>query len=225
MIINEKAKMTKKLFLKDPNSTDLGKRIINSSIKIIDTIGFEAFNFKKLAVDINSTEASIYRYFENKYKLLFYLISWYWTWVKSSLDYQLKFIKSPREKIKIIIRVIFTSAFDDPSTEMIDEAALARIVITESTKTYTKKQVTTDYEDGLFEAYKQVCKKITSVILEANPNYKNPKALSITIIMGVHKQIFFSNNLPELTDVFFSEENIEPLEEFMQNLVFSAIGI
>lgn len=225
MIINEKAKMTKKLFLKDPNSTDLGKRIINSSIKIIDTIGFEAFNFKKLAVDINSTEASIYRYFENKYKLLFYLISWYWTWVKSSLDYQLKFIKSPREKIKIIIRVIFSSAFDDPSTEMIDEAALARIVITESTKTYTKKQVTTDYEDGLFEAYKQVCKKISSVILEANPNYKNPKALSITIIMGVHKQIFFSNNLPELTDVFFSEENIEPLEEFMQNLVFSAIGI
>lgn len=225
MIINEKAKMTKKLFLKDPNSTDLGKRIINSSIKIIDTIGFEAFNFKKLAVDINSTEASIYRYFENKYKLLFYLISWYWTWVKSSLDYQLKFIKSPREKIKIIIRVIFTSAFDDPATEMIDEAALARIVITESTKTYTKKQVTTDYEDGLFEAYKQVCKKITSVILEANPNYKNPKALAITIIMGVHKQIFFSNNLPELTDVIFSEDNMEPLEEFMQNLVFSVIGI
>lgn len=225
MIINEKAKMTKKLFLKDPNSTDLGKRIINSSIKIIDTIGFEAFNFKKLAIDINSTEASIYRYFENKYKLLFYLISWYWTWVKSSLDYQLKFIKSPREKIKIIIRVIFTSAFDDPATEMIDEAALARIVITESTKTYTKKQVTTDYEDGLFEAYKQVCKKIASVILEANPNYKNPKALSMTIIMGVHKQIFFSNNLPELTDVIFSEDNMSSLEEFMQNLVFSTLGI
>lgn len=225
MIINEKAKMKKKLFLKDPNSTELGKRIINSSIKIIDLIGFENFNFKKLAIDINSTEASIYRYFENKYKLLFYLISWYWTWVKSSLDYQLKFIKSPREKLKIIINIIYTSAFDDPATEMIDEAALARIVITESTKIYTKKQVTNDYEDGLFEAYKQVCKKIASVILEANPKYKHPKALSMTIIMGVHKQIFFSNHLPELTDIEFADDNLNELEGFMQNLVFLTLGI
>lgn len=225
MIINEKAKMKKKLFLKDPNSTELGKRIINSSIKIIDQIGFENFNFKKLAIDINSTEASIYRYFENKYKLLFYLVSWYWTWVKSSLDYQLKFIKSPKEKLKIIINVISTSAFDDPATEMIDEAALARIVIRESNKTYTKKQVTNDYADGLFEAYRQVCKKIASVILEANPKYKQPKALSMTIIMGVHKQIFFSNHLPELTDIEFSEDNLNELEIFMQNLVFLTLGI
>lgn len=35
--------------------------------------GYEAFTFKKLAEDIGTTEAGIYRYFENKYKLLVYL--------------------------------------------------------------------------------------------------------------------------------------------------------
>jgi len=45
---------------------------------LIAEIGFEELNFKKLAIAMDSTEASVYRYFENKYKLLTYLVSWYW---------------------------------------------------------------------------------------------------------------------------------------------------
>jgi len=62
------------IYLRDPLKTSLGKRIIKNSILLIDDIGFEEFNFKKLAVFMNSTEASVYRYFENKYKLLTYLV-------------------------------------------------------------------------------------------------------------------------------------------------------
>jgi len=75
------------LYLRDPQNINLGKRIIQYSIILIDEIGFEAFNFKKLAKRIKSTEASVYRYFENKHKLLVYLLCWYWEWMKFRIDF------------------------------------------------------------------------------------------------------------------------------------------
>ena len=69
------------LYLRDPQETELGRNIVNNSIELIDEIGFEKFTFKKLATKIESTEASIYRYFENKHRLLIYLIAWYWNWI------------------------------------------------------------------------------------------------------------------------------------------------
>ena len=62
------------LYLKDPNSSDLGMKIIRDSIEMIDAIGFEGFTFKKLAAKIGATEPSVYRYFESKHKLLLYLL-------------------------------------------------------------------------------------------------------------------------------------------------------
>ena len=82
-----KIQINDKLYLKDPESSDLGKRIIEQSILMIHDMGFERFTFKKLGSEIGSNESSIYRYFENKHKLLLYLTSWYWGW----LEYQLVF--------------------------------------------------------------------------------------------------------------------------------------
>ena len=55
-------------YLREPESTELGRRIISESIRMIDALGFEQFTFKKLGAEIGSTEASVYRYFENKHK-------------------------------------------------------------------------------------------------------------------------------------------------------------
>ena len=65
-----------KLFVKNPETSDLGKKIIQKSILLMDDIGFENFTFKKLGEQIGSNESSIYRYFESKHKLLLYLSSW-----------------------------------------------------------------------------------------------------------------------------------------------------
>jgi AcrR family transcriptional regulator len=212
MIVSEKAIINKSLFLKDPQSTKLGERIIDSSIKIIDKIGFDNFNFKKLAIDINSTEASIYRYFENKHKLLLYLVSWYWSWVNSKLEQELINEKDSKRKLEIIINIICLSSFDDPETEMIDEEALTRIVITESSKAFSSKQVEDNYDEGLFEAYKSVCNIIINTIKEANPKYKNPKALSTSLIRLVHGQIFMVDHLPYFTDINVTKDDFSSLE-------------
>ena len=59
-----------RVYIKNPESSDLGRKIVESSINLIDKVGYEAFTFRKLGLEIHSNEASIYRYFESKYKLL-----------------------------------------------------------------------------------------------------------------------------------------------------------
>ena len=73
------------LYLRNPETTDLGRRIVSTSIEMIEELGFEAFTFKKLGERIGSNESSIYRYFDSKHTLLVYLISWYWSWLEYSL--------------------------------------------------------------------------------------------------------------------------------------------
>ncbi|MEJ7912060.1 MAG: helix-turn-helix domain-containing protein, partial [Chitinophagaceae bacterium] len=70
MDIELKIKMNEKLFLRDPEQSELGQKIIRQSIALIYEKGFESFTFKKLAEDITTTEAGVYRYFENKHRLL-----------------------------------------------------------------------------------------------------------------------------------------------------------
>ncbi|GIW21951.1 MAG: TetR family transcriptional regulator [Candidatus Sericytochromatia bacterium] len=223
MIISEFAKENKTLYLKDPESTKLGKRILSHSIILIDKYGFENFNFKKLAVAINSTEASIYRYFENKYKLLFYLISWYWSWIKSNIENRILNINDSIEKLKIVIHVIANSGIDDPKTPYINEGILSKIVIAEGIKSYITKNVEKDYKEGLFFAYKKLCELIASIILEVNPEYKYPKALTITLIRAAHKQLFFAEHLPDFTDIKINEDNVTELENFLNELIFSLL--
>ena len=87
MEVSLQIKMNEALYLRNPENSELGKGILKFSIQMINEIGFEAFTFKKLAKEIASTEAGIYRYFENKHRLLVYLTAWYWSW----LEYQILF--------------------------------------------------------------------------------------------------------------------------------------
>ena len=120
---------------------------------MIDALGFENFTFKKLALEMDSTEASMYRYFENKHKLLVYIISWYWAWLDIQISFKINNIKKPDERLKIIIKVLSESGIDDPQTEM-NETALHRIVVAESSKAYLTKDVDLANKDGLYKEYK-----------------------------------------------------------------------
>jgi len=92
-----KIQVNEKIYVKDPETSTLGKKIIQESILLIEAIGFEDFTFKKLGERIGSNESSIYRYFESKHKLLLYLSSWYWGWMEYRLVFSTNNIKSPLE--------------------------------------------------------------------------------------------------------------------------------
>ena len=97
LLSNLKIDINDKIYLKDPESSDLGKRIIEHSINLIDDIGFDSFTFKKLGAIIGSNESSIYRYFESKHKLLLYLTSWYWGWLEYQLVFSTTNMSNPNE--------------------------------------------------------------------------------------------------------------------------------
>ena len=210
------------LFLRNPEGSELGKKIIKHCIQMIHKNGFEAFNFKKLAEDIGTTEASVYRYFENKHKLLIYLTSWYWGWVEFQISFHTNNIIDPILKLKKVIKLLATNVEDDTQTSHVNESLLHQIVIAEGSKAYLTKQVADDNKQHFFKPYKDLFDVIGKIILECNPQYKYPKSLASTIIEMAHFQNFFMYNLPSLTDFEKTKEETEIIA-FLNNLVFSSI--
>lgn len=196
-------------FKKDPTSSELGMRILEGSIELIDEIGFEDFTFKKLGVRIQSTEASIYRYYESKQHLMAYLVSWYWSWMGYRLVFRLANIDDPFEKLKRSIQMITEKIEKDSSFLFIDEVKLFRIVIQEASKTYMNKKVDETNRLGFYSDYKRFVQQVSNVILECKPEYRFPHMLVSTIIEGVHHQYFYAEHLPNLTDVIEGENAIE----------------
>ncbi|MSP53825.1 MAG: TetR/AcrR family transcriptional regulator [Gammaproteobacteria bacterium] len=215
-------KMNEKLFLKNPEHTELGKKIILHSIRLIYDNGFEAFTFKKLAVDIGTTEAGIYRYFENKHRLLIYIVAWYWNWLEYRVSVHTNNIDDPVIKLKKVIQLLATTIDDDIKTNYVDQSILHQIIITEGSKTYLTKKVSEDNKDQLFKPYKDLCAAISVIILECSPSYKYPKSLASTIIEMAHFQAFFMKNLPSLTD-FGANKDEADIVLFLEELVFSSI--
>ena len=215
-------KMNDKLFLRNPEQSELGKKIILHSIQLIHKNGFEAFTFKKLAEDIGTTEAGVYRYFENKHRLLIYIVAWYWNWVDFRISLHTNNIKDPVKKVKKVILLLATAVEDDIKTTHVNESALHHIIIAEGSKVYLTRHVSEDNRDQLFKPYKDLCAKIGQVILECNPKYKYPKSLASTIIEMAHFQNFFMHNLPSLTD-FGKDKDESKIVTFLEDLVFSSI--
>jgi AcrR family transcriptional regulator len=216
-------KMNEKLFLRDPEQSELGKKIILHSIQLIHKNGFEAFTFKKLAEAIGTTEAGIYRYFENKHRLLIYITAWYWSWLEYRVSFQTNNVKDPVVKLKMVIKLLATTVEDDIRTSYVDEGILHQIIVTEGSKAYLTKRVSEDNKDHLFKPYKDLCAVIGNMILECNPRYKYPKSLASTIIEMAHFQSFFMNNLPALTDFGKNKDEAE-IVLFLEDLVFSSLN-
>jgi AcrR family transcriptional regulator len=217
-------KLNEKIFLRDPQNTDLGQNIIRDSISLINEIGFEQFTFKKLAERIQSTEASVYRYFENKHRLLIYLIDWYWTWIDYRMDFATTNLRSPEEKLKACLKVLSEDKQADERFPFVDEPALHKIVVAEFDKVYLTRQVDSDNQEGLFLPYKAVCKRIAGFVKEINPDYQFPHSLISTILLSVNHQLFYAQHLPSLTDIKNkSKQHHVALYEFIETVIFNTI--
>ncbi|MFY8035834.1 MAG: TetR/AcrR family transcriptional regulator [Cyclobacteriaceae bacterium] len=218
-------KLNEHLYLRDPQHTQLGQNIIQKSVEMIDRLGFEQFTFKKLAEEINSTEASVYRYFENKHKLLVYLISWYWHWIEYRIDLATSSLTDPKEKLNACLRLLAEEKKIDTAFEFVNEEALHRIVVAELDKAYLTKGVDNYNKEGLFVGFKSVNRKIASILSEINPSYAFAPSLVSTILVCSHQQLFFSEHLPSLTSIGINSERHNNLYQFMKNVVFNAIQL
>ncbi len=215
-------KVNASTYLKNPESSDLGLRIISGSIDMIHEVGFECFTFRKLAQKIKSTEASVYRYFESKHKLLLYLTCWYWEWMEYRLYFGTANISSPRERLKRALQILTQPVEQDGDFAHINEIKLNEIVIAEASKVYLVKEVDEVNREGAFAVYKRLVGRISDIILEINPDYKYPHMLISTVVEGTHYQRYFAAHLPRLTDVIKGEDSIVAC---YQDIVFKTIDL
>lgn len=212
--------VNEKLYLKDPESSDLGRKIISSGITLIDKIGFEAFTFRKLGQQINSPEASVYRYFESKQMFLVYLTSWYWSWMEYCLVIKLSNISSAEKRLELALELIaeVQPAGKKAGTIALDK--LSRIVIAESSKSYLIKEVDRINKEGAFRSYKQFVARVSSIVTEIAPHYKYPNMLISSMVEGAHHQHFFAEHLPALSN---KQQKHDFVKRFITDLVFKTI--
>lgn len=203
------------LYLRDPQDSDLGRKIIQQSILLIEELGFEAFNFKKLAVQIQSTEASIYRYFENKHLLLIYLVSWYWEWVSYLIEINTINIDDPKKKLQIIIHSFVFASKDNPAIPYVNESKLHDLLIAEGVKAYHTKEVDEENAKGFFKNYKQLASIVSKVVAEINPDFKYPHAFATNLFEMSNNHIYYAKHLPRLTDIDAGSDTLDEVEKML----------
>lgn len=215
--VNIRIEVNEKVYIKNPETSELGRKIITGGIDLIAELGFEKFTFKKLAEQINSTEASIYRYFESKHLFLVYITFWYWGWLEYKLVFGIMNIKSAEERLLKAIKILTEQVREDAKFAHINEIKLYQIVISESLKLFFNKNVESDNVEGFFSPYKNILKRVNAIIMEINPNYTYPNMLVNTCIEGAKRQRFFANHLPSLTDQNHSDN--DHIVNFYQELI------
>lgn len=203
------------LYLREPQDSKLGRSIIQHSIILIDEYGFEAFTFKKLAQEIESTEASIYRYFANKHLLLVFLANWYWEWVSYLITVNTMNVRDPKEKLRIIIHSIVAAPVDNPTVDYVNESKLHNIVISEGAKAYHTKEVDEDNSKGFFLSYKDLATSVSNVISEINPKFKYPYTLATNLFEMANNHIYFALHLPRLTDISSKKNQLDEVEKML----------
>ena len=218
--LNIQIEINKELYSKNPDSSELGRKIISKSIELIHEIGFELFTFKKLGALIDSPESSIYRYFKNKHVLLIYLTSWYWTWTEYRLAFATVNIESAEERLKKSISILTSPVLIDDGISYVNEILLSEIIFSESLKIYHTKNVDKENNKGYFLAYKNIVQRVSNIILEIDPLCKYANMLVSTVIDGAHQQKYYAEHLPKLTNTNISKNGIT---EFYTSLVFSVI--
>lgn len=217
-------RVNEKIYVRDPEGTELGRQMVKRAIDLIYDLGFEAFTFKKLALQMNTTEATIYRYFENKHRLLLYILNWYWSYMEYLVVVQLEPIQDLRAKIERVVELFTRELPERLGQADYNKNVLHQIVISESSKVYLVKEVKEINENEVFKPYKDLCARISDLIKLYQPAYLFPHSLSTTLIETAHSQLFFSTHLPKLTDVDAANKPTF-VEQYLKDLVFKAIAV
>lgn len=212
------------LFIKDPTSSVAGRKVLEAGAKLILETGLEAFTAKKLAQAAGITEATVYKYFANKQRLLQYYFQLYWTWLEQQVKVFTAIEPDPLQKLIKAVKVIsdIPSVAADPG--VITKQDLRELVINEGSKAYYQVQVDEDNAKRIFSPYKSITALLATMIQEVQPDEKYPLALATTIIEMSHSLKYYAKHLPSLTD-FPDAKDQGKLTDFLLQLLFNSLKI
>jgi AcrR family transcriptional regulator len=216
---NVQIKINEAIYNKDPLSSELGRQILQEGLKLMYEIGLESFTFKKLASKIGTAESAIYRYFNNKHKLLLYYSNLYWAWIEYSITFSTANIANPEVKLEKALTVLINPE-ENSKPDYLDIKILVKVIIAESSKAFLTKDVDSENQAGIFSTYKRLCQRLASIILEINKDYPYPITLGSTVLESIISQNFFIEHIPSLSN--FSKSN-SPQIEFYKSLILKSL--
>ena len=187
-------------FLKDPSSSHLGRKILTHGVEMIDEMGLERFTFKKLANILQTTESSVYRYFENKHMLLMYVTSWYWSWLETYMVFRTANLSSPTDKLRIMISILCEEEWNDKSMNYMNLYSLRKVIIAESPKAFLAKSSDGISIDEAYSAMYQLCLRFEELFTTIKPAVPSARLLSSTLIEGILNQQFYKTFYPRFFD-------------------------
>ncbi len=212
------------LYVKDPTRSELGIKILSHGSALLDTLGLEHFTFRKLAERMASTEPTVYRYFENKHRMLLYLSTAWWGWQEMRLISGIARLHGPQAKLAFALELLTAPAPEETPLPGVHGPTLQRIMVAEFPKAYLTKEVDAENQEGLFLGYKRFCAHLALIIADLAPGFPYPRMLASTVVEASMVQPYFQRHLPRLTDLPTGSET-EPgagaaeLADFLRRLV------
>lgn len=213
-----------KLYLRDPMATEVGRKIVINGAPLFLEQGLEDFTTKKLATKANITEATVYKYFNNKHRLLQYYFQLYWMWLEQQIKVFTAIIDDPTERLTKAVQIIcdIPEVAADPG--VVSKEDLRALVIAEGSKAYLTHHVDEDNAKKLFAPYKHLVGLIANMIIEVKPDTPFPRSLATTIVEMSHSLEFYRLHLPSLTD-FPGRENPGALKSFIYSILTNTLLI
>ncbi len=222
MITQLRLEVPAELFIKDPFSSELGAKIVEAAIQLINKIGYEDFTFKKLALSCKTTEATIYRYFHSKQQLLAYLCALYWSYTTLIIELEGEKLNSNSKKQLGSLLQILSNNVELKSlsnTLLIEE--LFRLVIKQWPKVNHLDGEQNTYLNDAVNAYKKVTQLFANVLHTIQPKLRYSLVYADTIVMAIHNYALNSCREKEFTidKKSFSKEIQKFSEQLTQKII------
>lgn len=189
------------LYLRDPESTRLGKAMLSEGIVLMNELGLEAFTFKKLAARIGCTEVGLYRFFPNKQRLLQYYFQVHWLWLLQLCGGFAERSVDPRQTLKQVVEALCGVWPQELPPAQLDPHGLRSLHIAEGMKSYLHKNVDADNARLLFMPYKALAAFIADRLVACRKDVPMPQSFATTLIEMANSLPFAMEHLPSLTEL------------------------
>lgn len=202
------------LYLKNPRESKTGGHIISEAAAMIATGGIEQLTFKKLALRCGCTEATVYRYFENKHSLLLYVLNIFWIWQEYRMVLATQNIEDPMERLDHAIAVIARPEIPKDQGEFGEHVLLT--AIHEGVKIHLSRELRKEIDNGSMSAYHRLVQRLGALIRNYLPDYLFSEALSVTLLDNALQQLFFMKHFSGMAGKIQSHNS---LEKYLKSLI------
>lgn len=187
------------LYLKNPRETAVGISLLEHAATMIASQGIDSFTFRKLSAEAGCTEATVYRYFENKHQLLLYILNIYWGWLEYQLVFDTHNLTDPAEKLKRTISLLADPGFDFMSNKTFARHVI-QTAINEGVKVHITRHLKEEIRNGAMSGYFNLVNRISIFVSEHDGHYPYPTALATGLIDASLQQLFYQKHIRGISE-------------------------